>query len=98
MRGNTARHLFDHRKDDPVRFSIMARPQQSASGQPSPTSKSSRDYVLASSTSSYAASISQISRCRGRSQSRQAGHDKYAFLRAYLLHLVVSAYDLRLAS
>jgi protein SMG6 len=57
-RGNTARHLFDHRKDDPVRFLVMARPQLSAPGRPSPTPKSSRDYVSASSTSSYAASIS----------------------------------------
>ena len=57
-RGNTARHLFDHRKDDPVRFSIMARPQLLAPGRPSPTPKSSRDHVSASSNSSYAASIS----------------------------------------
>ena len=26
-RGNTARHLFNHQKDNPVCFSIMARPQ-----------------------------------------------------------------------
>ena len=57
-RGNTSRHLFDHRKDDPVRFSVMARPQVSPPGRPSPTQKSSRDYVSASSNSSYAASIS----------------------------------------
>jgi protein SMG6 len=57
-RGNTARHLFNHRKDDPVRFSVMARPQLSAPGRPSPAPKSSRDHVSASSTSSYAASIS----------------------------------------
>ena len=57
-RGNAARHLFDHRKDDPVRFSVMARPQLSAPSRPSPTPKPSRDYVSASSTSSYAASIS----------------------------------------
>jgi len=54
-RGNAARQLFDHRKDDPVRFSVMARPQLSAPGRPSPTPKSSRDYVSASSTSSYTA-------------------------------------------
>jgi protein SMG6 len=36
----------------------MARPQLSAPGRPSPTPKSSRDYVSASSNSSYAASIS----------------------------------------
>ncbi|KAG6909451.1 hypothetical protein DXG01_000436 [Tephrocybe rancida] len=46
-----ARQLFDHRKDDPVRFSVNARP-------PRPASKSSGDYVSASSTSSYANSIS----------------------------------------
>ena len=57
-RGNAARQLFDHRKDDPVRFSVMARPQVSVPGRPSPTPKSSGDYVSASSTSSYAASIS----------------------------------------
>jgi protein SMG6 len=54
-RSNAARQLFDHRKDDPVRFSVLARPQP---GRPSPTPKSSGDYVSASSTSSYAASIS----------------------------------------
>jgi len=57
-RGNAARQLFDHRKDDPVRFSVLARPQLSAHGRPLPTPKSSGDYVSASSTSSYAASIS----------------------------------------
>ena len=57
-RGSTARHLFDHRKDDPVRFSVMARPQLLAPGRPSPTPKSSRNHVSASSNSSYAASIS----------------------------------------
>lgn len=54
-RSNAARQLFDHRKDDPVRFSVLARPQP---GRPTPTSKSSGDHVSASSTSSYAASIS----------------------------------------
>jgi len=54
-RSNADRQLFDHRKDDPVRFSVLARPQP---GRPSPTPKSSGDYVSASSTSSYAASIS----------------------------------------
>ncbi|KAH7902875.1 hypothetical protein BJ138DRAFT_1200323, partial [Hygrophoropsis aurantiaca] len=42
--------LFDHRKDDPVRFSVIARL--------TPTPKSSGDYVPASPTSSYAHSIS----------------------------------------
>lgn len=57
-RGNAARQLFDHRKDDPVRFSVMARPPVSGSGRAAPTPKSSGDYLSASSTSSYAASIS----------------------------------------
>jgi protein SMG6 len=57
-RGNTARHLFDHRKDNPVRFSVMARPQLLAPGRPSPTPKPLRDHVSASSNLSYAASIS----------------------------------------
>lgn len=55
---NAARQLFDHRKDDPVRFSVMARPPIAAHGRPMPTPKSSGDYLSASSTSSYAASIS----------------------------------------
>ena len=58
---NTARHLFDHWKDDPVRFSVMARPQLSAAGRLSPTPKPSRDHLSASSNSSYAASISSSS-------------------------------------
>lgn len=48
---SSPRHLFDHRKDDPVRFSVLARPPR-----PTPTPKSSGDYVSASSTSSYAPS------------------------------------------
>ncbi|KAK0210568.1 hypothetical protein DFS33DRAFT_302757 [Desarmillaria ectypa] len=47
-----ARQLFNHRKDDPVRFSVLAR----TPGRPPPTPKSSGDYISASSTSSYAAS------------------------------------------
>jgi protein SMG6 len=59
MRGNSTRHLvFNHLKDDPVRFSVMPRPQLSAPGRPSHTPKYSRDYVSTSSNSSYAASIS----------------------------------------
>ncbi|KAG1754234.1 hypothetical protein EDB19DRAFT_1665358 [Suillus lakei] len=52
------RQLFDHRKDDPVRFavSVLARPS-STGGRPPPTPKSSGDYVSASSTSSYAHSM-----------------------------------------
>ncbi|KAG6869024.1 hypothetical protein C0993_005683 [Termitomyces sp. T159_Od127] len=38
------RQLFDPRKDDPVRFAVLARPSRKSSG----------DYVSASSTSSYA--------------------------------------------
>ncbi|KAJ8463961.1 hypothetical protein ONZ45_g17401 [Pleurotus djamor] len=49
----SAKQLFDHRKDDPVRFNVLARPQ----GRPTPTPKSSGDYVSASSTSSYAPSV-----------------------------------------
>jgi protein SMG6 len=47
------RQLFDHRKDDPVRFAVLARPH----GRPTPTPKSSADYLSASSTSSYANSV-----------------------------------------
>jgi protein SMG6 len=47
-----ARQLFDHTKDDPVRFSVRTRPH----GRPIPTPKSSRDYISASSISSYAPS------------------------------------------
>ncbi|CAA7267658.1 unnamed protein product [Cyclocybe aegerita] len=56
-RGSAARQLFDHRKDDPVRFAVLARPQV-GHGRPTPTPKASADHVSASSTSSYAASIS----------------------------------------
>jgi protein SMG6 len=53
------RQLFDHRKDDPVRFSVLARPpHSSSSARPTPTPKLSGDHVSASSTSSYAASLS----------------------------------------
>ncbi|KAF8911941.1 hypothetical protein CPB84DRAFT_1812127 [Gymnopilus junonius] len=46
-RASSARQLFDHRKDDPVRFSVLARPQQlSANGRAVPTPKSSGDYKL----------------------------------------------------
>ena len=51
------RQLFDHQKDDPVRFSILARPSSINGGRPAPTPKSSSDYVSASSTLSYARSI-----------------------------------------
>ncbi|KAG5639579.1 hypothetical protein H0H81_010781 [Sphagnurus paluster] len=46
------RQLFDPRKDDAVRFSVLARPNHNR-----PTSKPSGDYVSASSTSSYANSV-----------------------------------------
>ncbi|KAG7092251.1 hypothetical protein E1B28_008616 [Marasmius oreades] len=49
------KQLFDHRKDNPVRFSVLARPQQHGQ-RPVPTPKSSGEYISASSTSSYAAS------------------------------------------
>ncbi|KAJ7109155.1 hypothetical protein C8R44DRAFT_277493 [Mycena epipterygia] len=48
-RDPAARQLFDHRKDDPVRFVLR--------GKPTPTPKSSGEYVSASSTSSYANSM-----------------------------------------
>lgn len=48
--------LFDHRKDDPVRFSVLARPSNG-----SKPSKSSADHVSASSTSSYAHSLASSS-------------------------------------
>ncbi|KAJ7134972.1 hypothetical protein C8R43DRAFT_894524 [Mycena crocata] len=48
-RDATGRQLFDHRKDDPVRFVLR--------GKPTPTPKSSGEYVSASSTSSYANSM-----------------------------------------
>ncbi|KAK7023722.1 PINc domain-containing protein [Favolaschia claudopus] len=48
-RDTAGRQLFDHRKDDPVRFVLR--------GKPPPTPKSSGEYVSASSTSSYANSM-----------------------------------------
>ncbi|PPR08027.1 hypothetical protein CVT24_010868 [Panaeolus cyanescens] len=57
----SSRQLFDHRKDDPVRFSVLTRPQLSQGGRPTPVSKPSADYVSASSTSSYAASVASSS-------------------------------------
>ena len=52
------RQLFNPRKDDPVRFSNMARPNPTpqTTKPPTPPSRSSVDYVSASSTSSYAQS------------------------------------------
>ncbi|KAJ7752078.1 hypothetical protein B0H16DRAFT_1887390 [Mycena metata] len=49
VRDASGRQLFDHRKDDPVRFVLR--------GKPPPTPKSSGEYVSASSTSSYANSM-----------------------------------------
>ena len=57
LRDAPSRQLFDHRKDDPVRFAVLARPH----GRPTPTPKSSADYLSASSTSSYANSVSSSS-------------------------------------
>ncbi|KAK7033839.1 hypothetical protein R3P38DRAFT_3178417 [Favolaschia claudopus] len=48
-RDTAGRQLFDHRKDDPVRFVLR--------GKPPPTPKSSGEYVSASSTSSSANSM-----------------------------------------
>ncbi|KZT26039.1 hypothetical protein NEOLEDRAFT_1155924 [Neolentinus lepideus HHB14362 ss-1] len=50
------RQLFDHRKDNPVRFAVLARPSRH-DGRPTPMPKSYGDYVSASSTSSYAHSV-----------------------------------------
>lgn len=52
------RQLFDHRRDDPVRFSNMAKPNGTPqiTKPPTPSPRSSVDYVSASSTSSYAQS------------------------------------------
>ena len=59
---SAARQLFDHRKDDPVRFAVLARPQLSShNGRPTPTPKMSADHVSASSASSYAPSIASSS-------------------------------------
>ncbi|EMD38637.1 hypothetical protein CERSUDRAFT_64887 [Gelatoporia subvermispora B] len=67
----SGRQLFDHRKDDPVRFAAQARPHVSPSsahatvatsnGRPTPTPKSSGEYVSASSTSSASYAHSTIS-------------------------------------
>lgn len=62
------RQLFDHRRDDPVRFSVLARPHASPNAaasrsgdRPTPTPKSSGDYVSASSTSSASYAHSTLS-------------------------------------
>ncbi|TFK26448.1 hypothetical protein FA15DRAFT_667539 [Coprinopsis marcescibilis] len=58
-RGGVPRQLFDYRKDDPVRFSVLARPQNPSTTSVSrsqPAHKASRDHVSASSTSSNNAS------------------------------------------
>ncbi|EIW85261.1 hypothetical protein CONPUDRAFT_141912 [Coniophora puteana RWD-64-598 SS2] len=52
--------LYDHRKDDPVRFSVLARPSSNNMRQQA-ASKPSGDYVSASSTSSYAHSMASSS-------------------------------------
>lgn len=56
-RGQHHGRLFDHKRDDPVRFHVLARPNPSNGNRPTPTPKSSGEYVSASSTSSYAHSI-----------------------------------------
>lgn len=55
-RGAHHGRLFDYRKDDPVRFHVL-RAAPGNENRPTPTPKSSGDYVSASSTSSYAHSI-----------------------------------------
>ena len=59
-RGAHQGRLFDYRKDDPVRFHVL-RPNINDSTRATPTPKSSGDYVSASSTSSYAHSITSSS-------------------------------------
>ncbi|KAJ3788582.1 hypothetical protein GGU10DRAFT_384891 [Lentinula aff. detonsa] len=51
-----ARQLFDHRKDDPVRFAVLARPQQKQ--RPVPTSQSSGGYISAASSVSSSFTLS----------------------------------------
>lgn len=53
-RDGGARQLFDHKKDNPILFSVLARPP----GGKVPTPQSSMDHFSASSASSYAPSIS----------------------------------------
>ncbi|KAL1742791.1 hypothetical protein HDZ31DRAFT_42469 [Schizophyllum fasciatum] len=53
-RDGGARQLFDHKKDNPILFSVLARPP----GSKVPTPQSSMDHFSASSASSYAPSIS----------------------------------------
>ena len=61
---NSARQLFDHRRDDPVHFKTPHRTPGPTSSHAThtekltPTPKSSGDYISAGSASSYAASIS----------------------------------------
>lgn len=60
--GSDAPRLFDPRKDDPHHFGVLARSPAAngaaspQNGRPTPTPKSSGDWVSASSTSSYAQS------------------------------------------
>ncbi|KAK2460537.1 hypothetical protein APHAL10511_007007 [Amanita phalloides] len=55
--GTQQRQLFDYRKDDPVKFSALARSPQPSHGRPAPTTRSTGDHVSAASTSSYAPSV-----------------------------------------
>lgn len=58
-RSSGPRQLFDHRKDDPVRFHAIARPPPSTPHtRVAPTTKLSGDRISASSGSSYAPSTS----------------------------------------
>ena len=59
-RGAHHGRLFDYRKDDPVRFHVL-RATPANENRPTPTPKSSGEYVSASSTSSYAHSITSSS-------------------------------------
>ena len=56
-RAGPQRQLFDHRKDDPVKFSASARSPQPSQPRLSQATRSSGDHVSAASTSSYAPSV-----------------------------------------
>jgi protein SMG6 len=55
------RQLFDHRKDDPVRFQVLARPGGgSAAGRGTPQPKGSSDWISTGSQSSYSVASSSF--------------------------------------
>lgn len=70
------RQLFNPRKDDPVRFSVLTRPSGTHDNRPPPQSQSSADYVSASSTSSYAQSNFTLSSTTDGSSAGSALFEK----------------------